>query len=64
VELAEQYKEMDAMSNVRKRNILAQHLKEVVDILEQKARPSGYLVIYAYEKTCSRATRSPHCMIC
>lgn len=27
---------MDAVSNVRKRNILAQHLREVVDILEQK----------------------------
>ncbi|KAF8895141.1 hypothetical protein BD779DRAFT_1797040 [Infundibulicybe gibba] len=36
VELADQYKEMDAASNVRKRNLLAQHLREVVDILEQK----------------------------
>ena len=36
VELADQYKDMDAVSNVRKRNILAQHLREVVDILEQK----------------------------
>lgn len=29
---------MDASSNVTKRNILADHLREVVDILEQKAR--------------------------
>ncbi|TFK38989.1 hypothetical protein BDQ12DRAFT_735193 [Crucibulum laeve] len=36
VELADQYKDMDAVSNVPKRNILAQHLREVVDILEQK----------------------------
>ncbi|KAF9005405.1 hypothetical protein BDQ17DRAFT_1303766 [Cyathus striatus] len=36
VELADQYKEMDAASDVAKRNILAQHLREVVDILEQK----------------------------
>lgn len=36
VELADQYKEMDAVSNVPKRNVLAQHLREVVDILEQK----------------------------
>ncbi|TRM61107.1 hypothetical protein BD626DRAFT_502750 [Schizophyllum amplum] len=36
VELADQYKDMDAASNVRKRNILAQHLREVVDVLEQK----------------------------
>ncbi|KAF8336782.1 hypothetical protein F5887DRAFT_986477 [Amanita rubescens] len=35
-ELADRYKEMDAASEVRRRNILAQHLKEVVDILEQK----------------------------
>ncbi|KIY46586.1 hypothetical protein FISHEDRAFT_75505 [Fistulina hepatica ATCC 64428] len=35
-ELADQYKEMDAVSDVRRRNILAQHLREVVDILEQK----------------------------
>jgi hypothetical protein len=38
VELAEQYRVMDAISNVSKRNILAQHLKEVVDVLEQKVR--------------------------
>jgi hypothetical protein len=38
VELADQYKLMDAVSNVPKRNILAQHLKEVVDILEQKVQ--------------------------
>ncbi|KAK0221898.1 hypothetical protein IW262DRAFT_1296528 [Armillaria fumosa] len=36
VELADQYKEMDAVSDVPKRNMLAQHLREVVDILEQK----------------------------
>jgi len=27
---------MDAVSDVRRRNTLAQHLREVVDILEQK----------------------------
>ncbi|KAL1748367.1 hypothetical protein HDZ31DRAFT_60351 [Schizophyllum fasciatum] len=36
VEFADQYKDMDAASDVRKRNILAQHLREVVDVLEQK----------------------------
>lgn len=36
IELADQYKEMDAASNVRQRNTLAKHLREVVDILEQK----------------------------
>ncbi|KAK0201843.1 hypothetical protein DFS33DRAFT_1386145 [Desarmillaria ectypa] len=36
VELADQYKDMDAVSDVPKRNMLAQHLREVVDILEQK----------------------------
>ncbi|KZT12216.1 uncharacterized protein LAESUDRAFT_691432 [Laetiporus sulphureus 93-53] len=36
VELAEQYKEMDAVSNVAKRNVVAGHLREVIDILEQK----------------------------
>ncbi|KAJ7645512.1 hypothetical protein DFH06DRAFT_1050952 [Mycena polygramma] len=36
VELADQYKEMDAVSDVPKRNMLAKHLREVVDILEQK----------------------------
>jgi len=36
VELADQYKVMDATSDVRRRNLLAQHLREVVDILEQK----------------------------
>ncbi|KAL0960815.1 hypothetical protein HGRIS_005834 [Hohenbuehelia grisea] len=36
IELADQYKVMDAVSNVPKRNLLAHHLREVVDILEQK----------------------------
>ncbi|PCH40313.1 hypothetical protein WOLCODRAFT_162258 [Wolfiporia cocos MD-104 SS10] len=36
IELAEQYKLMDAASNVAKRNVVAGHLKEVIDILEQK----------------------------
>lgn len=35
-ELADQYKLMDPASNVVKRNVLAQHLREVIDILEQK----------------------------
>ncbi|KAF5369106.1 hypothetical protein D9615_010432 [Tricholomella constricta] len=36
VELADQYKDMDPVSDVPRRNILAKHLREVVDILEQK----------------------------
>lgn len=36
VELADQYKDMDPVSNVVKRNVLADHLREVIDILEQK----------------------------
>ncbi|PPQ93085.1 hypothetical protein CVT25_003117 [Psilocybe cyanescens] len=36
VELADQYKVMDAASDVKRRNLLAKHLREVVDILEQK----------------------------
>ncbi|KDQ62237.1 hypothetical protein JAAARDRAFT_189583 [Jaapia argillacea MUCL 33604] len=35
-ELADQYKIMDAASDVAKRNVLAQHLREVIDVLEQK----------------------------
>ncbi|KAH9841344.1 uncharacterized protein C8Q71DRAFT_853748 [Rhodofomes roseus] len=38
VELADQYKLMDAASNVAKRNVVAGHLREVIDILEQKVR--------------------------
>lgn len=40
VELADQYKEIDAVSNVAKRNVLAEHLREVIDILEQKVHSS------------------------
>ncbi|KAG8876345.1 hypothetical protein FRB97_004284 [Tulasnella sp. 331] len=36
VELAEQYAIMDAVSNVAKRNILAEHLRDVIDTLELK----------------------------
>ena len=38
IELADQYALMDAASNVAKRNVLAEHLREVIDILEQKVR--------------------------
>ena len=40
-ELADQYKMMDATSNVVKRNVLAQHLRDVIDVLEQKVRFSA-----------------------
>lgn len=44
VELADQYKLIDAASNVAKRNVLAEHLREVIDTLEQKVRrPSPLL---------------------
>lgn len=36
LELAEQYGLMDPASNVLKRNILADHLREIIDILEKK----------------------------
>ncbi|THH03864.1 hypothetical protein EW145_g5947 [Phellinidium pouzarii] len=36
IELADQYKIMDAASNVPKRNVLAEHLKDVINTLEQK----------------------------
>ena len=36
IELADQYKVIDPVSNVAKRNVLAEHLREVIDILEQK----------------------------
>lgn len=39
MELAEQYGLMDAASNVTKRNVLAEHLREVIDTLEQKVAP-------------------------
>jgi hypothetical protein len=29
---------MDAASNVVKRNVLAQHLRDVIDVLEQRVR--------------------------
>jgi hypothetical protein len=35
-ELADQYKIMDAASDVPKRNLIAAHLREVIDIIEQK----------------------------
>jgi hypothetical protein len=35
-ELADQYKLLDAASAAAKRHVLADHLKEVIDTLEQK----------------------------
>lgn len=46
VELAEQYKIVDAASDVAKRNLVAQHLREVIDIIEQKVSTSfSYLSV-------------------
>ncbi|KZW01501.1 hypothetical protein EXIGLDRAFT_829977 [Exidia glandulosa HHB12029] len=36
IDLADQYKLMDAASNVVKRNVVAEQLKEVIDVLERK----------------------------
>ena len=36
IELADQYKVIDPVTNVAKRNVLAEHLRDVIDILEQK----------------------------
>jgi Centrosome microtubule-binding domain of Cep57 len=36
LELAEQYGAMDPASNALKRNVLADHLREIIDILERK----------------------------
>lgn len=44
-ELADQYKLMDAASNVPKRNILAEHLKDVVNTLEQRVRLSHLMKV-------------------
>lgn len=44
VELADQYKVIDAASNVAKRNVLAEHLREVIDTLEQKVHYQCYCV--------------------
>ena len=40
---------MDPMSNVVKRNVLADHLREVIDILEQKvsAFQTGWLSVWS-----------------
>ena len=44
IELADQYKVIDPVVNVAKRNVLAEHLREVIDLLEQKVRLNSSLV--------------------
>lgn len=39
IELSDAYKLMNSTSNTAKRTVLAEHLKEVIDTLEQKVRP-------------------------
>ncbi|PIL22329.1 hypothetical protein GSI_15017 [Ganoderma sinense ZZ0214-1] len=57
VELADQYKDMDPVSNVVKRNVLADHLREVIDILEQKGNQiaSLYDLLTFKDKTISES---------
>ena len=47
-ELAEQYKIMDAASNVAKRNVLAEHLKDVIDVLEKKVSHAHSALVKTY----------------
>ena len=66
MELAHQYGLMDPASNVVKRNVLAEHLREVIDALEQRV---GYfrtalfplLILLSIRR---RVTKSLRCMIC
>lgn len=44
-ELADQYKVLDAASAMAKRHVLAEHLKEVIDTLEQKVGPQDIEVV-------------------
>jgi Centrosome microtubule-binding domain of Cep57 len=65
-ELADQYKMMDAASNVVKRNVLAQHLRDVIDVLEQRVRDSALYNLKLRLITFTvkfRVIRSPHSTI-
>jgi hypothetical protein len=65
-ELADQYKMMDAASNVVKRNVLAQHLRDVIDVLEQRVRDSALCNLKRRLITFTvkfRVIRSRRCMI-
>ncbi|ORX35965.1 hypothetical protein BD324DRAFT_651874 [Kockovaella imperatae] len=55
-ELADQYKIMDAASAVTKRHVLAEHLKEVIDTIEQKA--DQIAALYNVLSVQDRAVRS------
>jgi hypothetical protein len=57
IELADQYKEMDAASDKPKRNLLADHLREVVDVLEQKVRPVFLVCCLLANKQFSRVIK-------
>jgi hypothetical protein len=60
VELADQYKHMDAVSDVPKRNMLAKHLKEVVDILEQKVR---FVLVFLLQFCSCKLIGRPNCIV-
>jgi hypothetical protein len=57
---------MDAASNVVKRNVLAQHLRDVIDVLEQRVRDGALYNLKQRLITFTdkfRVIRSRHCMI-
>ena len=60
MELADQYKVMDAVSDVPRRNMLARHLREVVDILEQKVSFSFILNVFCHPELNSCALGGPN----
>jgi len=59
--LADQYKVLDAASAIAKRHVLAEHLKEVIDTLEQKVSYSSPI---AQAKLTDRRTKLHRYMTC
>jgi hypothetical protein len=62
-ELADQYKLMDGTSNVAKRNVLAEHLTEVIRVLEKKVNIFSLWYLNV-PKLCGRVIRSRVYMNC
>jgi len=63
VELADEYKILDAVSDVPKRKLVAHHLRDVIDVLEQKVCSYQHVDLDLSLVTFCRGTRSHHCII-
>ncbi|KIJ60268.1 hypothetical protein HYDPIDRAFT_117349 [Hydnomerulius pinastri MD-312] len=63
-DLAEEYKSMDCATQAAKRHMVADHLRDVIDVLERKVGVASFSTMASHGSVPSRVIRYRHYMTC